>query len=215
MSAFGLAVTCHVFKRGKNFVIGNREAFALEARNRRYAHARDEVRVFAICFLNTAPTRVNGNVNNRGEDVVCAAHANFAGRDGINIFHEFSVKGCGECNGLREGGCVAALEAMQAFFVEHCRNAEACLFDMPFLNSVIELNGLARRAGGHAARHRRVIGVAIIALIFHAKGVLGTGPTANAVREVLFHLFRIKRAVFFENFGFVEPDTANLSEFLI
>jgi len=44
------------------------------------------------------------------------------------IFNEVSVKSRRKRNGLREGSCVAALETVQAFFVEHCRDAEARLF---------------------------------------------------------------------------------------
>ena len=80
-AALRLAMAGHVLERGEHVAGGERQRVALEAAHRGDAQLADEVRVFAVGFLDAAPARIARHVDHRRQHLVRTARARFSRRD--------------------------------------------------------------------------------------------------------------------------------------
>ena len=116
---------------------------ALKAAHGGDAHARHQVRIFAVGFLDAAPARIARHIDHRRERLMRAARARFGGGHGEQRLHQFRIEGGAEPDGLRKAGAADGRVAVQAFLVEDHRNAEAAVLDEEFLDGVGQLRHAA------------------------------------------------------------------------
>src|SRR5947199_5946229 len=106
---------CVMLRRGDDFEVAR--VVALQALDESDAHARRQVRVFAVSLLPASPSRVTEDVDVRrpeGQPLVTPAIAltheliilrTRLCRDNIgDPLHEISIPSCGETDGLWENG---------------------------------------------------------------------------------------------------------------
>ncbi len=136
-------------------------SIALKAAHRGDAHPRNQIRIFAVGFLDAAPARIARHIHDRRQRLMRAAHARFLSGHRKKRFDQFRIEGRAQADRLRKTGRVNRGVAVQAFFVKDYRNAEPAILEKELLNGVGQFGGLParcvlrrRRWGGPPGRCR-------------------------------------------------------------
>ncbi len=208
-AVFRLAVAGHVLQGGEHLVLGQRQGLALEADHRRLADHAAQVRIFAIGFLDTAPARFAGDIDDRRQSEIGTTCAHFTGGHGEDLLGHVGIEAGSETNGLREGGRVLGDVAVERFLMHDHRNAEAGLFDRPLLHGVDMGGGLEGITVAHGA------GITGPGRRRQALLVGGTRHHAEAVRPDLRCLGRIELAVGVLDIALLLPDAFHLGDFFL
>ena len=135
-----------MFERGDDARLVLERRVALEPAHRRDAELRDQVRVFAVGLLDASPARIARHVHHRRQRLVRAAHARFLGRHREERFDQLRIERGAQADGLRKAGGAVRGVAVQAFLVEHHRDAEAGVLDEELLDGVGQLGHLRARS---------------------------------------------------------------------
>ena len=123
----------HVFERGHDVgaidgCVG-RLASALQAVDRGHAHARDQVRILAVGFLDAAPARVACHIDHRGQHLRHATRARLARGHGEDLLGQTGVEAGGQSDGLGEAGGARGDQAVKSLLVQDGRDSEARFLD--------------------------------------------------------------------------------------
>ena len=115
----------HVLQRREHPTRCERQTTALKSLHGCNAELADEVRVFAVRFLDATPARVASDVDHWSEHEMHAARANFPPDDSEYPLQQRWIPGARQRDGLRKVRGAARRVAVQALFVEQHRDAEA------------------------------------------------------------------------------------------
>ena len=162
----------------------------------------DQIGVFAVRFLDSAPARVAADVDYRGEGQLRATRPHLARGYRENASQQVRVPGTGERYRLWEARGVAGYVAVQAFLVEEDGNAQARVLHRVVLNRIHERYGLA------SVSERMLVGAAA------AANVTGAGDLADAGREDLFGFGGVEVAGGSQDLLLAIPDAGDLGDLL-
>ena len=124
-AALRLAVHGEVLGGGHHVMMIDIELVALQAENGGDAHARDQVRIFAVGLFGAAPARIAGDAEHRSEHLGDAGGAGLIAGGGEDVAHQRRIPGAGQCQRLRKAGAAVAHETVQRFAHEQPRECPA------------------------------------------------------------------------------------------
>ena len=144
MPPSGCPVNREMLRRRQHVMAVDQERIALQARDRRDAHARGQKRIFAIGLFGASPTRIARDVEHRRENLAGTGRSRFISRSGKDLVHQFRIPRARQAQRLRKTGAAVLHESVQRFSHEQRRNAEPCLLLQIALHAVAQDGGLAR-----------------------------------------------------------------------
>ena len=93
-----------MFQRGDDAFFVLERGVALKSAHGGDAQLRDQIRIFAVGFLDPAPARIARHVHDRRERLVRAAGARFLGGHGEKRFHQTGIERRAQADGLGKAG---------------------------------------------------------------------------------------------------------------
>src|SRR5689334_15810124 len=133
-----------MFSGGDDVLVVDRWTMTLDGLDDGDAHARDEIRIFAVGFFGAAPTRVTPEIEVWTEHLLTTARACFQSGGSEHVVDQLEVPTRGERDRLRKTGAALGHVTVQDLVVEDSGNAEARVFDEPLLHGVGKLGAFAR-----------------------------------------------------------------------
>src|SRR5687767_3968526 len=136
-----------MFRSRDNVVTINHRPGSLQRLDEGHSHARHKVRILAISFIGSSPTRLARNIEIRTENLVATARSSFKRGGGENPRDEIRIKTAGERQGLRKACASLGHVTVQDFVMKNRGYSQPGVLDQPFLNCVRKQGSLA---GAHS-----------------------------------------------------------------
>ena len=170
--AFRYSVADHVLGGGDHAF--GRLAVPLQSANEGRAHHGREMRILAVRFLDAAPARVAGDVQDRRQRLMGADRSQFPAEAIGHRPHQLGIPCRGLTDRLRETDVVQGEQTVEAFLMDDRRDSQPGLLYQKSLDLV--------------GQHRRLAAVDVV-------GALDPGYMPDSPADPLVHLGPIQHAV--------------------